>query len=155
MADKSYFIRAAEESDLNEISRIEKENFSEPWTFDSFKSCLNSETARFFSLIDGEERICGYFLFYFSSEEAELMTIAVDKALRGRGLGHRLIRAMKKEASDLGLKQIILEVRESNESAKALYRSEDFQIIGVRKRFYRFPEENALVERFCIVRNEN
>lgn len=155
MAEDSYFIRPAEESDLNEITRIEKENFSEPWAADSFRSCLKSETARFFTLTGNEGRIYGYFLIYFSIDEAELMTIAVDKAVRGQGLGHMLIEAMKKEAEALGINSIVLEVRESNESAKALYRSEGFRIVGVRKRFYRFPEENALVERFDVVRNEN
>ena len=40
---------------------------------------------------------------------------------------------------------ITLEVRESNKNAIALYESEGFEKVGVRKNFYSFPTENGII----------
>jgi ribosomal-protein-alanine N-acetyltransferase len=49
-----------------------------------------------------------------------------------------------------GVKQIFLEVRQSNLPARQLYEKCGFQSVGVRKNFYRFPQEDALVLRLSI-----
>jgi len=39
----------------------------------------------------------------------------------------------------------MLDVRESNESARAFYKSMGFEVDGVRKNFYEMPKENAVL----------
>ncbi len=50
-----------------------------------------------------------------------------------------------KMAKSLGVTQLVLEVRMSNAEAIALYKKQGFSLLGVRKRFYTNPDEDALV----------
>ena len=45
----------------------------------------------------------------------------------------------------MGSRLIHLEVRESNEPARRLYTRQGFEIAGRRKRYYRFPKEDAIL----------
>jgi len=43
------------------------------------------------------------------------------------------------------VRELALEVRVSNGAAQALYRSHGFQLVGLRRGYYRRPEEDALL----------
>jgi [ribosomal protein S18]-alanine N-acetyltransferase len=66
--------------------------------------------------------------------EAEIHTIGVDPAHRGRGIGRALLRALLAEAPGA---TVFLEVRTDNAAAIALYTSEGFTVAGLRRRYYR------------------
>ncbi len=72
--------------------------------------------------------------------EYEIHTIAVDPAYQGRGIGRQMLRRLVDHA-DGGV--IYLEVRTDNVPAIALYESEGFQRVGVRKRYYRVSGADA------------
>lgn len=67
--------------------------------------------------------------------EAEVHTIGVDPAHQGRGVGRALLRALL-EVADAGHATVFLEVRTDNEAAHALYASEGFAVVGLRRRYY-------------------
>jgi ribosomal-protein-alanine N-acetyltransferase len=67
--------------------------------------------------------------------EAEVHTIGVDPAHQGRGIGRALLRALLEEA-DAAQATVYLEVRTDNAPAHALYASEGFAVVGLRKRYY-------------------
>ena len=54
--------------------------------------------------------------------------------------------------SNNSLKEIFLEVRESNTPAIALYESLGFEKIGVRKGYYDKPKEDAVIYRLPFLR---
>ena len=56
-----------------------------------------------------------------------------------------LMEDIIRESLDRGCEFISLEVRESNDPAQALYRSYGFRQEGLRKGFYRDPQEDGLV----------
>jgi len=64
--------------------------------------------------------------------------------LRKIGLASCLLRCLEQKVSDFAV-QIMLEVRKSNIPAISLYESLGFKREGKRKRFYRAPEEDALI----------
>ncbi|MGH4018593.1 MAG: ribosomal protein S18-alanine N-acetyltransferase [Pseudonocardiaceae bacterium] len=66
--------------------------------------------------------------------EAEVHTLAVDPAYRGRGIGRALLRALLAHAAGA---TVFLEVRTDNQAALALYRSEGFTVVGIRRGYYR------------------
>ncbi len=77
----------------------------------------------------------GFVLSRHAADEEELLLIAVKPEHRGKGLGRKLIQRLKSEASARNVEKIFLEMREGN-PAEALYRSEGFETIGVRKNYY-------------------
>lgn len=138
--------RDATLSDIAEIEAIEREAFSDPWSANAFSETIEREEMEFVVCTDGKS-ILGYFVLGSALDEGELMTIAVRPGYRGYGIGHKLIDELKIRAKARGLAVIFLEVRVSNEPARALYRSVGFIQVGVRREFYRFPTEDAIVGR--------
>lgn len=67
--------------------------------------------------------------------EAEVHTIGVDPAFQGRGIGRALLRGLL-AAADARHATVFLEVRTDNEAARALYESEGFAVVGLRRRYY-------------------
>jgi [ribosomal protein S18]-alanine N-acetyltransferase len=67
--------------------------------------------------------------------EAEIHTIGVDPAFQGRGIGRTLLRGLLGVADALHA-TVFLEVRTDNDTARALYESEGFAVVGLRRRYY-------------------
>lgn len=80
--------------------------------------------------------------------EAELVDVRVASDLRGRGLGRRLLQSALAELEVAGIRRVFLEVRESNQPARALYRQLGFADTGRRRDYYRRssgPEDAMLM----------
>jgi len=69
----------------------------------------------------------------------------VEAAGRRKGIGAELLDAALVEGKSRGAEAIFLEVRDSNTSARALYRSRDFEEVGRRRNYYKRPVEDAIV----------
>jgi ribosomal-protein-alanine N-acetyltransferase len=82
--------------------------------------------------------------------EWELENIAVAAAVRRRGVGARLLSEFIAHARAERGSEIFLEVRESNQSARAFYRKAGFEETGLRKGYYSSPAENAIVCRLRL-----
>lgn len=82
-------------------------------------------------------------------DEIHLLNIAVARAWQGRGLALKLLHALYERCREQRAGALWLEVRPSNERARALYLREGFVDIGVRKNYYPAQEgrEDALVMR--------
>lgn len=72
--------------------------------------------------------------------EYEIHTIGVDPAYQGQGIGRNLLLRLFEYADGA---TIFLEVRTDNAPAIALYESEGFTRVGVRKRYYRVSGADA------------
>ena len=71
--------------------------------------------------------------------------IAVDPLFRRRGIGEMLLEGLIGEAKKREAAGIFLEVRESNEAARAMYENAGFAVTGVRRDYYHAPRENAVI----------
>lgn len=76
--------------------------------------------------------------------EAELLRVAVEPTQRRDGLGRRLLKASEHLLRDEGVHTLLLEVRISNEAARALYESLGWKQNGMRKAYYKDGEDAAL-----------
>lgn len=92
--------------------------------------------------------IAGFVVALCLGPEWEIENIAVDSAHRRRGCANLLLRELLGHASHQGAQRVLLEVRESNQVAQALYARSGFQVIGRRKGYYRDPEEDAVLLHF-------
>ena len=71
-------------------------------------------------------------------------------AVRGRGVGTRLMGEFVAHARAEKGSGIFLEVRESNEGARALYGKMGFEETGSRKSYYSDPAEDAILYRLRL-----
>jgi ribosomal-protein-alanine N-acetyltransferase len=92
-----------------------------------------------------DERVAGFLVSRpLGMEEGELLNLAVDPASRRSGVGTALLRAFLAEFPG----GAYLEVRESNGSALALYKSLGFHEVSKRAQYYDLPSEPAIVMKF-------
>ncbi len=82
--------------------------------------------------------------------EWELENIVVAEAARRCGVGTRLLSELISHARAEQGSAIFLEVRESNQSARALYRKMGFQEKGLRRSYYSDPPEDAILCRLRL-----
>lgn len=110
----------------------------DPWSAQAFRDAVAHGHFYRAARVDG--RLVGYAGLAFvagpPSAEAEVHTIGVDPAHRGRGTGRALLRELL-TAADAGRATVFLEVRTDNDVARALYESEGFRVVGLRRRYYR------------------
>jgi ribosomal-protein-alanine N-acetyltransferase len=95
---------------------------------------------------DGD-RIAGYVVALEAADEGEILNLAVAPDGRRHGLGRALVEQVLEALTARGIRQVYLEVRESNAPARALYAAHGFREVGRRKQYYRRPVEDAIVLR--------
>jgi len=95
----------------------------------------------------GGGAIVGYVVALEAADEGEILNLAVAPAGRRNGLGRALVQQILEVLTARGVRQVYLEVRESNEPARALYAAHGFKEVGRRKQYYRRPVEDAIVLR--------
>ena len=78
-------------------------------------------------------------------KEAEILDLAVRIAHRRQGIASFLLRGFLQATRELGIRQIFLEVRESNVAARRLYERCGFIISGHRKSYFADPGEDAVL----------
>jgi ribosomal-protein-alanine N-acetyltransferase len=78
-------------------------------------------------------------------EDAELLNLAVDPDHRRQGVAKALLRHLRETLLCAGAKRLSLEVRASNQPARALYASLGFTLDLVRKNYYHDPPDDACV----------
>lgn len=141
-------VRAARDSDLPAIVTIELECFrSDPWPRESFEGFIDRAGVTFLVAEDPYRQgaVCGYGVLMRAADEGEVLNLAVAGGSRGRGIGSALLRNLLESAKREGVRQVYLEVRESNAAALALYAAHGFAVAGRRRAYYQRPVEDALI----------
>jgi len=142
-------VRSMRPADLEAVMHIERRSFTSPWEEATFHGLMRRPSASLL-VAEIEEEVAGYSVMWFAADEGELGDIAVRPELRGNGIGHVLLRESIAVAVGRGTRWLFLEVRESNEVARRLYVSVGFRVVGVRKRYYAQPVEDAIVMRLDL-----
>jgi ribosomal-protein-alanine N-acetyltransferase len=130
---------------LRGVLRIENQVYPRPWTLGLFMSELGFRHTRVYLVARVGTTVVGYAGMMLVEPDGHVTTVAVDPAWRRCGIATRLLLAVARDAADLGAENLTLEVRMSNEPAKALYRRFGFAPAGVRKGYYAETGEDALV----------
>ena len=142
--DAHYRIRSAVPADAVPLVEIERRCFSDPWSENSFREALESPWT--FGLVAHNARgIAGYLIGREVAGTGEVLNLAVAPDCRRRGVARALLRTGLAKLRKRRVQEVFLEVRESNQSAQALYLSSGFRPVGQRTAYYRNPKEDALV----------
>lgn len=131
--------------DASEIAAIERNCFSDPWSERDFDYLARSVTNTLFTAARAENVIAGYLILLYAADEGELANLAVAPQFRRNGIADALLDASLAFCASHGITYITLEVRESNAPARSLYTKHGFREVGVRRRYYRLPVENAIL----------
>ena len=118
--------------------------FADPWSTQDFRDCLSSDALFLVAEMDG---IAGYVVALDAADEGEILNVAVAPHARRGGIGRTLVREVIAALAERGVRQIYLEVRESNAGARAMYAALGFEEVGRRRGYYRRPVEDAIVLR--------
>ncbi|MDP8245511.1 MAG: ribosomal protein S18-alanine N-acetyltransferase [Candidatus Hinthialibacter antarcticus] len=133
-------------SDLDAVCLIENLSFGDPWKRDFFEAEFQVESFNYFRGAKMDERLAGYCLFWlFPEDDIQITNIAVHPDFRRRGVATFLLQDAIKSGREKQAQRVILEVRESNLSARSFYEGLGFEQIGRRKRYYEDPIEDALL----------
>ena len=140
-------VRNAAVGDLAAIHAIECASFGDPWSLETFRGLLAHPPARIEVAVGAADEVLGYAVAWYVADEAEIANIAVAAHARRRGVGALLLDRILETAAEFRARTVFLEVRESNAEARTLYGARGFEVVGRRKRYYRQPDEDALIMR--------
>ncbi len=130
---------------IDDIVALEKLSFGIPWSRKSITDEFihNSITVYFCAVING--RAVGYAGMWHIIDEGHITNIAVHPEFRNSGIGSLLMETLLREAKSRGILAMTLEVRKSNDNARALYRKYGFEDGGSRKDYYADDREDAAI----------
>ncbi|HEY7719621.1 MAG TPA: ribosomal protein S18-alanine N-acetyltransferase [Pedococcus sp.] len=124
-------------TDIEELARLERQLFPhDAWAEPTWWSELAGRPRRDYVVEEDTDGIVGYAGLDLGGEVADVMTIAVAPRAQGRGLGGRLLARLVERAEREGAEFLMLEVRDDNLAARALYERAGFELLTTRRRYY-------------------
>lgn len=158
---------------ISKIACLEKNAFSDAWSEDALADALKKDYNALYlafdnqgevvveqifcgmdtmgqlekyalDIIHGQTEFIGYLISNFICDESELLRVAVDFNYRNMHVGALLMERYLTSKRDY-IKNYYLEVRENNKPARHLYEKYGYQVIGIRKNYYKNPTENAVI----------
>lgn len=111
----------------------------------SAEDLMAAKTNVILRIAENEGVACGFLALRMAADEGEILNLAVDSAVRRRGIGSRLVKDALAACEAAGVQKIFLEVRDSNHSAQKFYFQLGFRHAGRRRGYYRQPTEDALI----------
>lgn len=143
-------VRRATLTDLDAVLQVQQASpGATAWSRADYQSFLAESDGIF--LVAVAPAVIGFLTARVVSDELEILNLAVEPAHRARGVAARLLGQTLAEARARHVRSAWLEVRASNQRALAFYRSFGFQEVSSRPRYYRNPEEDAIVCRRSLL----
>ncbi len=139
-------------ADLPQVLAIEQTAYAFPWTRGNFVDSLAaSHPTQVLRAADGA--VQAYSVAQRGVQELHLLNLTVAPMLQGRGLARALLDGLVALARDEAQQWLWLEVRESNQRAREIYRRYGFEDVGLRRGYYPAAagrREDARVMRLAI-----
>ncbi len=131
--------------DVDQVIEVEKNSFSTPWSKEAFNLEITKNILARYLVAELEDKIVGYGGLWLIVDEGHITNIAVDEGHRNKGIGSLLLEGLIKICKEWNSKSMTLEVRESNEEAKNLYKKYGFKEYGIRPGYYADDNEDAII----------
>ena len=123
---------------IEQIFNLEKEIFKNSAFSKSYLNTLIKGDNSFIYIYLIDDKVCGYLIILDSIDVYEILAIATVEEYRNKGIAQELLAKIR-------IKNIFLEVRESNQTAINFYKKNKFKEISIRKNYYSKPNENAII----------
>lgn len=141
--DKNNFTTDILSEILFQIADVSYPNGS-PWSKVQWETDLELPHSFYFIEEQGG-KVVGFLACHLIVDEIEIMQVAVHPAQQKQGIAQQLLEQLASFAHEKAASSIFLEVRESNQAAKQAYRKSGFEEIGIRKKYYHAPVEDAVL----------
>jgi len=131
--------------DIEQVIAIDRVSFSLPWPERSFRFELTDNPASRCWVAEVDGRLVGIIVVWLIVDEVHVATIATHPEFRRQGIAKRLLSHALRELRNEGAQSSFLEVRASNYAAQEMYRKFGYEKSGIRPRYYRDNDEDALL----------
>lgn len=137
-------------NDLENIKNILESEFDNFWNYNILKQELLNQNSYLFvaktkSLQSKDaESIIGFAGVQFILDESNITNIVIKKDFRNQGIGHLLLNELINFSKQNNMSSMTLEVNENNLYAIKLYNKFNFNIAGIRKKYYN-GTDNAII----------
>lgn len=136
-------VEPASQRDAAQLAQLHAASFARGWGESEFESMLSERNTLVHRLKLGRKTV-GFAVSRIGADEAEILSIAIDPACRGRGLSRTLLMTHLGHLAGRGVRTIFLEVEENNRAARRLYEGAGFTVVGRRERYYKQPDGEQL-----------
>jgi ribosomal-protein-alanine N-acetyltransferase len=138
--------RVREPNELAAVLELQTTSFTNPWSAEALRWELeHSPVSRLYVLRDAAGESLAFCACWLLVDELHINSLAVAPERRRQGLGSELMRGVLAAARAEGAVRATLEVRRSNEAARALYERLGFVVEAIRPDYYTNPREDALI----------
>jgi [ribosomal protein S18]-alanine N-acetyltransferase len=129
-------------SDIASLIELHQQCWPRPWSEEAFSNMITGPLTEVLvaRTTVRPTAIAGFIMAQFIGPESEIFMVATAPAVRGQGIGGKLVDALLDCLGRFGLPLCFLEVAENNFPAQRLYSSRGFDTVGRRKDYY--PPEN-------------
>ena len=117
------------------IAALHAASFSRGWSEQEVEGLLTDRHVVAHRAMTGA-KMAGFIMSRRVADEAEILSIAVNRARRGRGLARSLLTLHLRRLAALGARTVFLEVDEHNAPAIRLYDRAGFREISRRPNYY-------------------
>jgi ribosomal-protein-alanine N-acetyltransferase len=135
-------LSAASQRDASAIAALHAVSFRHGWSDGEFEQMLGERNIIAHRAMVGRA-LHGFILSRLAGDEAEILSVAVASARRGRGLARELLNLHLRRLAGLGASAVFLEVDEDNEPARRLYQRAGFREVGRRPGYYQQGRDRA------------
>jgi ribosomal-protein-alanine N-acetyltransferase len=132
--DSKPHMRAMKQADVDAVAAVEARAYVFAWTPGIFRDCLKSGYECW--VLEAGGQLLGHGVLSVAAGEAHLLNVCIAPEFQGQGHGRHLLRRLVSLARWHAADRVFLEVRPSNATAIALYRSEGFNEVGFRPNYY-------------------
>lgn len=120
-----------------DLARIHADSFLRGWSVAEIESLLRPSGALCFAAHSGSDQpLAGFVLIHCIADEAEIITLAICRNMRRRGMARALLSRSIQILRQNGITSVFLEVAENNGAALALYSKHGFDLTGRRVGYY-------------------
>ena len=130
---------------LDGVATLEASISHRPWSRDLFASELKQKNSRCVAAVSARSVVAGFACLMWSGADAHVTNIAVDVHFRRDKVATRLMLALFEASESFGADDLTLEVRATNRAAQRLYHQFGFVPEGIRPKYYRELNEDAVI----------
>jgi ribosomal-protein-alanine N-acetyltransferase len=144
---QNILIRPMRVEDIPRVQEIDRVSFALPWPDSAYDYELHENPGSLLWVAETGEppEVIGLIVVWLIVEEAHIASIAVDPEFRNQRISGKLLIEALQTVIKKGFSIATLEVRANNIPAQKLYTSFGFKVVGIRPRYYRDNNEDALI----------
>ncbi|MFW9824014.1 MAG: GNAT family N-acetyltransferase [Candidatus Thorarchaeota archaeon] len=150
--DSEIIIKRCTLDDLDGVIEVNEKELPEDYPYFFYKSILDNYPDTFLIAQNNSGKIVGYIMWRVEKtpsldslryvNKGHLVSIAVSQGYRKRGIAKALLSNSMNALKKYKIHEYVLEVRVTNYTAIRLYEQYNFQIVNIKKNYYR-DGENA------------